>query len=98
MKHMSLARAAIATTTFACAALFAVSAQAADRPLAAGWGYYPSGVYGWGWDSGPYAGYLGTDWEDQDRRYVGWGYHRRYVPLSPSAYYYYYYVDPLHGY
>ena len=38
MKHMSLARAAIATTTFACAALFAVSAQAADRPLAAGWG------------------------------------------------------------
>jgi hypothetical protein len=98
MKHMSLARAAIATTTFACAALFAVSAQAAaaDRPLAAGWGYYPSGVYGWGWDSGPYAGYLGTDWEHQDRRYVGWGYHRRYVPLSPSAYYYY--VDPLHGY
>jgi hypothetical protein len=111
MKHISPAKAAIATTTFACASLFSfawseqgigslsvVCAQASiDRPLAAtGWGYYPGGAYGWGWDSGPYAGYLGTDWEHQDRRYVGWGYHPRYLPLSPSVYYYY--VNPLHGY
>jgi hypothetical protein len=104
MKHMSLARAAIATTTFACASLFSfawseqsiVSLSVESAQATAGWGYYPGGAYGLGWDSGPYPGYIGTDWEHQDRRFVGWGYHPRYVPLLPSVYYYY--VNPLHGY
>jgi hypothetical protein len=73
------------------------TAAAADTSA---WGYYRSGYGAWGWDSGPYAGYVGTDWgyrggaypyidPNAGYRHVGTGYYPRYVPLAAAVYYSY---------